>query len=89
MTKDDIIIYGTPTCGYCHALKAWLDDNKVEYAYKDIAMDPTAQTELMAKLGGNIQVVPVSFVKDVMIEGFNRNQFATVLKEHGIEITDL
>lgn len=89
MTKDDIVIYSTHTCGYCHALKAWLDDNKVEYTDKYIDTDAEAQAELMTKLGGNIQVVPVSFVKDTMIEGFNRNQFAAVLKENGIEITDL
>lgn len=89
MTKDDIIVYGTPTCGYCHALKAWLDDNKVDYIYKDIATNPAAQAELMAKLGGNIQVVPVTFIKDAKIEGFNRNQFAAVLKDNGVEITDL
>lgn len=89
MTKDDIIVYGTPTCGYCHALKAWLDDNKVDYTYKDIATNPAAQAELMAKLGGNIQVVPVTFIKDAKIEGFNRNQFAAVLKDNGVEITDL
>ncbi len=89
MTKDDIIVYGTPTCGYCHALKAWLDDNKIDYTYRDVATDPTAQTELMTKLDGNIQVVPVTFIKDVMIEGFNRHQFSAVLKDNGVEITDL
>jgi glutaredoxin len=89
MTKDDIVIYSTHTCGYCNALKAWLDDNKVEYTDKYIDTDDEAQAELMAKIGGNIQVVPVTFIKDVKIEGFNRNQFATVLKDNGIEITDL
>ena len=74
MTKDDIVIYSTHTCGYCNALKAWLDDNKVEYTDKYIDTDDEAQ---------------VTFIKDVKIEGFNRNQFATVLKENGIEITDL
>ena len=44
MTKDDIVIYSTHTCGYCNALKAWLDDNKVEYIDKYIDTDDEAQT---------------------------------------------
>ncbi len=89
MTKDDIIIYSTHTCGYCYALMSWLDDNKVEYTVKHIDSEPEAQAELMQKIGGNVQVVPVTFIKDTMIEGFNRNQFAAVLKQNGVEINNL
>lgn len=87
MTKDDITVYGTQTCGYCHALMAWLDDNKVAYTHKLIDTDPNAQIELAQRLGGSIQVVPITFVKDTLIEGFNRNQFVAVLKENGVEVS--
>lgn len=89
MTKDDIIVYSTQTCGYCHALKAWLDEHKIEYTAKSVDTDLEAQKELLDKLNGNFQGVPVTFIKDTMILGFDRAGIINTLKLHGIEITDL
>lgn len=88
MTKDNnIMIYATHTCGYCHALMAWLDDNKINYDVKYIDSDSEAQTELTTRMNGNIRVVPVMFVNDIMLEGFDREHFAAVLQEQGFNLT--
>lgn len=88
MTKDDIIVYSTQTCGYCHALKAWLDDHKIEYTAKSVDTDLEAQKELLDKLNGNFQGVPVTFIKDTMILGFDRAGITSALKLQGIEIAN-
>lgn len=88
MTKDDIIIYSTQTCSYCHALKAWLDDHKIEYTAKSVDTDLEAQKELLDKLDGNFQGVPVTFIKDTMILGFDRAGITSALKLQGIEIAN-
>ena len=55
-----IKIYTTPTCAYCHALMAWLDDMGVEYE----AIDATKNPEITA--------VPVTEINGERIIGFDR-----------------
>ncbi len=86
LTKDDIVVYSTMACPYCHAVQAWLKDNEIEFTPKMIDTDMAAQKELMDKLDGNFQGVPVTFIKDQMVLGFNRDQLATILEEQGFEL---
>lgn len=86
MTKDDITIYATQTCMYCHALTDWLDENKIDYTVKYVDTDADAYQEAKTRIGGEVQVVPITFIKDQKIEGFNRAQFASILTDHGLEI---
>ncbi len=86
MNKEDIIVYSTMACPYCHAVQAWLKDNDVEFTSKMVDTDMEAQKELMEKLDGNFQGVPVTFIKDTMILGFNRDQLAATLEENGVEL---
>ncbi len=86
LTKEDIIVYSTMACPYCHAVQAWLKDNEVEFTPKMVDTDMAAQKELMDKLDGNFQGVPVTFIKDTMVLGFDRNKLTTVLEENGIDL---
>ncbi len=86
LTKDDIIVYSTMACPFCHAVQAWLKDNEVEFVSKMVDADMNAQKELMDKLNGNFQGVPVTFIKDQMVLGFNRDQLATILQDNGVEL---
>ncbi len=86
LTKDDIVVYSTMACPYCHAVQAWLKDNEIEFTPKMVDTDMAAQKELMDKLDGNFQGVPVTFIKDQMVLGFNRDQLATILEEQGFEL---
>lgn len=86
MKKEDIIVYATMVCPFCHAVQGWLKDNEVEFETKMVDTDDKARQELMDKLGGNFQGVPVTFIKDKMVLGFDRNQLAAILEENGVTI---
>jgi glutaredoxin len=63
-----IKIYITPTCAYCHALMAWLDDMGVEYVEMDATKEP------------NITAVPVTEINGRRIVGFDRPAIKKALK---------
>ena len=42
----DIKIYSTPTCGYCHQAKAFLDERGVKYTDYDVSRDQAAAQEM-------------------------------------------
>ena len=64
-----ITIYTTPTCAYCHALMAWLDEMGVEYQEKD------------ARNYADIAAVPVTEINGQRIVGFDRPAIKRALKE--------
>ena len=87
MTKNDIVVYSTHTCSFCHGLMAWLDSNKVEYTTKYVDTDMPAQEELIKKLNGEFHGVPVTIINDKdIIVGFDREEIIKVLKPLGLEI---
>ncbi len=88
MNKEDIVVYATHSCGFCHALSNWLKDNKIEHELKMIDTDQEAQKELLAKIDGDFQGVPVTFIKDQMVLGFDRNSITQILEENGVELED-
>lgn len=51
----EVKIYTTPTCGYCHQAKAFLDDLGMSYTEHDVSRDRTAAEE-MVKLTGQMGV---------------------------------
>lgn len=50
----------------------WLDKLGFSYVAKDIEADKEAYEELMAKLGGNFQGVPVTDIAGDVVLGFDR-----------------
>ncbi len=86
MKKEDIVIYATHSCGFCHALDSWMKDNDIEHEMKMIDTDAEAQKELLEKLDNNFQGVPVTFIKDQMVLGFDRNTITEILRENGVEL---
>lgn len=65
-----IKVYSTATCPYCHALMDWLDSLGVEYE------------EVDASKMEDINVVPVTEIDGVRIEGFDRPAIKKALKNH-------
>lgn len=86
MQAEDFIVYSTASCGFCHALIDWLEQNKVPHTVKAVDSDLEAREEMLAKLEGNFQGVPVSVIKDKIVIGFDRNQIGRILKDNGIEV---
>lgn len=78
----NITIYSTKTCGYCHALKSWLDGKKIPYADYSVDQNPIA-AQNMVRISGQMGV-PFSVVESddgttTNILGFDRQKFAHTL----------
>lgn len=63
----------------------WLDKLGFSYVAKDIEADKEAYEELMAKLGGNFQGVPVTDIAGDVVLGFDRPKIQEAIKNHNIE----
>jgi len=60
MTQD-LTVFSTPWCGYCHRLMSQLDRHGVPYTAVDIERDPAAAQYVMGVNGGNQTVPTVVF----------------------------
>ena len=75
-------IFSTPTCGYCHMLKDWLTEHKVDFTDVNVATDPKRGMEMVQKTGQ--MGVPVSVIKfadgrEEVILGFDRDRLSRLL----------
>lgn len=77
----DIKIYTTPTCGYCHQAKRFLDERGVRYTEYDVSRDRQAAEEMVAKTGQ--MGVPVITVDGEVIVGFDRPRLEQLLARGG------
>ena len=46
-----VVMYTTPTCGFCHMAKEYLGQKNVEFETKDVTMDANAYQEILDKSG--------------------------------------
>lgn len=74
----NIVVYTSNTCGYCHLAKDYLNENKIEFTEKNVSTDPAARKELMSQ---GYMGVPVIFVGDEVIQGFDKDRLEALLKE--------
>ena len=58
---EQMTIYSTSWCGYCHRLMKQLDREAVPYATIDIEQDPASADYVMSVNGGNQTVPTVVF----------------------------
>ena len=58
-SKPQILIYTTPTCPDCHALKRWLDQQGLAYEERDLT-DPKIAEEAKARTG--VRVAPITII---------------------------
>ena len=67
--NNEIIIYITPTCPYCHAAKQLLNSKGQDYTEIRVDTDPQLRQEMMQKSGRTS--VPQIFIGDQHIGGFD------------------
>ena len=85
-----VIVYGASWCGACHQAVAYLKRRKVPVIEKNIEQDPTAQSEMQAKLaragmhGGSI---PVIDVKGKILIGFEPNSLEAAVRGASAAVT--
>lgn len=76
---SNIIVYTTPTCGFCHMVKQYLGSKNIDFETKDITSDAAAYDEVLEKsdqLG-----VPVLDIDGTIIVGFDRNRIDLTLRD--------
>ncbi len=63
-----VVIYTTPTCGFCHAAKRLLSSKGVTFAEINLAQQPDKRAEMTQRSNGG-RTVPQIFVGDVHVGG--------------------
>ena len=61
-----LLIYTTPTCPDCKALKAWLQDHGIPFVERDLTK-PDVVDEAKARTG--VRVAPITVTGDVVLYG--------------------
>ncbi|MGK2896795.1 MAG: glutaredoxin domain-containing protein [Candidatus Saccharimonadales bacterium] len=79
-----VTVYSTTWCAFCKTEKQWLDHLGVKYISKDVEEDGAANKELLEKLEGNFQGVPVTDINGEMILGFNRPALQAALEKNNL-----
>lgn len=74
---SSIVIYTTPTCGYCKAAKAFFQENGKPYTEYDITKDGVRAEEAVKKSGQ--MGVPVIDIDGQIIVGFDQPKISRAL----------
>jgi len=74
---SEVVVYTTPTCGYCHQVKQYLAQREIPYSEIDVAADAQAAAE-MVSLSGQ-RGVPVVVIDGQVVVGFNRTRLDELL----------
>lgn len=73
---QNVTIYTSDTCRYCHMLKEYLNARQVPYIEKNISTDMNARNELISK---GYMGVPVVLVGNQTIVGFDKARLDQIL----------
>lgn len=74
-----VAVYMTPTCGFCHQVKAYLSQKGMSFTEYDVSRDPQAAAE-MVRLSGQ-RGVPVVTIDGQVVVGFNQPQIDQLLAQ--------
>ncbi|MFU0507839.1 glutaredoxin family protein [Pseudaminobacter sp. NGMCC 1.201702] len=72
-----ILIYTTPTCPDCHALKRWLSQQRLAYEERDLT-DPKIAEEAKARTG--VRAAPITIVGSEVFYGTFPSQKPSLIK---------
>lgn len=72
MTQSNVVIYTTPTCGYCKAVKDYLERHNIDYTEYDVSRNREKAQEIVQKTGQ--MGVPVVEINGDMMVGFDRQR---------------
>ncbi len=79
--KTPVVIYTSEHCAYCKALKHDLQQLKLEY--KDISLQTDPEQFAILK-AAELNVVPVVFIADTRLVGYNQQLLRQILTEKGL-----
>lgn len=72
-----VTVFTSNTCGYCHMAKDYLNENNIPFEEKNVSTDAAARKELMSQ---GFMGVPVIYVDDEIIQGFDKAKLDELLK---------
>lgn len=75
--EKTVTIYSTPTCHFCQMTKDFFKENNVAYTEFNVAADTEKRQEMIERSGQ--MGVPVTFINDTMIIGFDKNKLVSEL----------
>ncbi|MEQ8366884.1 MAG: glutaredoxin 3 [Roseicyclus sp.] len=67
---QNVEIYTSPLCGYCHAAKRLLSDKGVSFVEYDVAREPGKRQEMLGRANGR-HTVPQIFIGDTHVGGYD------------------
>ncbi|OGF63778.1 NrdH-redoxin [Candidatus Giovannonibacteria bacterium RIFCSPHIGHO2_02_42_15] len=74
----DVKIYTTPVCSYCKMAKDLFQKNNIQFTEYNVATDVKAREEMVQRSG---QLgVPVIFVNNDIVVGFDREKLSRLLE---------
>jgi len=73
----EITIYSTPACTFCNMAKDFFKANDVKYTEYNVAEDEEKRAEMVERSGQ--MGVPVIFMGEEMIVGFNEGKIREIL----------
>ncbi len=76
----DVVMYSLSTCPFCQKAKALMEQRKVRFVERLIDQDEAARKEADAL---KIRGVPVIYVGDQRLQGFNEAKLVEMLQQHG------
>jgi len=71
------IVYSTPTCPWCHKVKDFLKQNKIQFEDVDVSTDRAKAMEMVDKSGQ--MGVPVIDINGEIIVGFDKDKISQLL----------
>ena len=77
---QNVTIYSTPSCHFCHMAKDFFKEKNVSFTDYNVAADTTKRQEMIDKSGQ--MGVPVIIIGNELIVGFNKPLISKLL---GIE----
>jgi len=77
-TSPSIVIYSSPTCGFCHMVKQYLQDKGYAFTEKDISVDQDALRFVLQSVGQ--AVTPIITIDKAVIIGFDRPKIDAALE---------
>ncbi|MBI2989899.1 MAG: glutathione S-transferase N-terminal domain-containing protein [Candidatus Magasanikbacteria bacterium] len=72
-----VLIYTTPTCGFCKMAKAFFKEHNVAYEEKDVSADQAAGEEMVKRSGQ--MGVPVIDIDGELVLGFDKAKLSALL----------
>lgn len=74
---NNVTVYSTPSCHFCHMAKDFFKEKNVAFQEFDVAADHDKRQEMIAKSGQ--MGVPVILIGNNVIVGFNKPKIVELL----------